>query len=79
MVAVPKLTEYPPCETLRRVRTEKGLTQVQLSILLIQSGHRVESRYISGFESGHRQPWPAARRAIASVLEMSEADLFPEV
>ncbi len=76
LVAIPKTTEYPPCEILRRVRIEKGLTQADLSVLLIQSGYRLGSHFISGFESGHRKPWPAARKAIASVLNMEEDELF---
>jgi transcriptional regulator with XRE-family HTH domain len=56
---------------------EKGLTQADLSVLLIQSGYRLGSHYISGFESGHRKPWPAARRAIAQVLNIEESELFP--
>jgi len=79
MVAVPKTTEYAPCQKLREVRLGKKITQAELAILLIQSGHHVNSSFISRFESGHSKPWPAARRAIASVLEVSEEQLFPEV
>lgn len=79
MVTVIKTTEHPPCETLRRVRIERGLTQADLSVMLIRGGYKISSQYISGFEHGHRKPWPAAREAIASTLGMSESDLFPEV
>jgi transcriptional regulator with XRE-family HTH domain len=79
MVAVTRITEYPPCETLKRVRIEKGLTQSDLSVLLIQAGYRVSSQYISGFESGHRHPWPKARKAIACVLGIEEKVLFSEI
>ncbi|MHC5939239.1 helix-turn-helix domain-containing protein [Nostoc sp.] len=78
MVAVPQATEYPPCETLRRVRTQKGMTQTNLSVLLIRSGYNLGSHYISRFETGRSKPWPAARAAIALVLAMDEAELFPE-
>jgi transcriptional regulator with XRE-family HTH domain len=77
-VSIARQTQYPPCETLRRIRIEKGLTQSDLSVLVIQHGHKITNQYISRFESGHDKPWPAARRAIASVLEMSEIELFPE-
>ncbi|WP_375452978.1 helix-turn-helix domain-containing protein [uncultured Nostoc sp.] len=60
------------------MRLQKKLTQTELAILLIQSGHHINSNFISRFESGHSRPWPAARKAIASVLEMSEFELFPE-
>ena len=78
-MSITRQTQYPPCETLRRVRVEKGLTQSDLSILVIQSGHRITNQYISRFESGHDKPWPAARKAIALVLNMEESKLFPEI
>lgn len=78
-MSIARQTQYPPCETLRRVRTQKGLTQSDLSILIIQHGHKITNQYISRFESGHDKPWPAARKAIALVLEMSEDELFPKI
>lgn len=74
-----KITEHPPCKTLRRVRIEMGLSQASLSMLLATSGYRIDSRFICGFESGQRKTWPAARAAIASTLGMSESELFPEI
>ncbi|MEH2138562.1 helix-turn-helix domain-containing protein [Nostoc sp.] len=79
MLAVSKLTEYPPSATLKRIRMQKNLTQSELAVMLIQSGHNISSIFISKFESGHSKPWPAARKAIACVLEMSEDELFPEI
>lgn len=76
MVAEFKKTEYPPCETLKQVRIQKGLTQASLAMLLTQSGYRLGSQYISAFECGHKKPWPAARKAIAQALEMNEMELF---
>ncbi|MEH1789654.1 MAG: helix-turn-helix transcriptional regulator [Nostoc sp.] len=73
-----KITEYVPCQKLREVRLEKKITQTELAILLIQSGHHINSSFICRFEAGHSKPWPAARKAIALVLEMEESELFPE-
>ncbi len=33
---------------------------------------------ISDFETGKRQPWPKARRALAQVFNIAESELFPE-
>ncbi len=79
MFAESSIKIYPPCETLRRARISKGLTQTALSALLIRNGHNIRSNYISEFESGSRQIWPSARQAIAQVLGMSESELFPEI
>ena len=56
---------------LRQIRLERGLSQLQLSFL-----SKVPNCAICEFELGKRQLWPKARRALAEVLKVPEAELF---
>ena len=57
---------------IREKRVAVGLSQVQLGFL-----SRVPNSVISDFELGKRSPWPKAREALARVLKIPEAELFP--
>jgi transcriptional regulator with XRE-family HTH domain len=78
MTAVKK-TEFPPCLTLRKVRTDLGLTQKDLAILVSEHGGEVGSVFISRFECGLQRPWLKARESLAIALGISENELFPEL
>jgi transcriptional regulator with XRE-family HTH domain len=67
---------YTPCENLRKIREEKGLTQTQLSRLLILAGYNISASYISRFELGYTKPWANAKKGISEVLETDEKILF---
>ena len=56
---------------LREKRIALGLSQLQLSFLA-----KVPNGAISDFELGKRELWPKARKAIAKILKVSEAELF---
>ena len=57
---------------IREYRKSKHLSQVQLGILA-----RIPNSMISDFELGKRHVWPRARKALADVLDIPEAELFP--
>ncbi len=59
---------------LREARLGRHLSQVQLSCL---SG--LANSSISDFETGKRQPWPRARRAISRALGVKEDEIFDVV
>jgi transcriptional regulator with XRE-family HTH domain len=67
---------HKPCETLRKIREEKGLTQTQLSRMLILAGYNVSASYISRFELGYNKPWANAKKGISEVLDIEENILF---
>jgi transcriptional regulator with XRE-family HTH domain len=60
---------------IRERREWLGVSQVKLAAL---TGFLACST-ISDFETGKRQPWPRARKALAQVLGMAENELFPEL
>jgi transcriptional regulator with XRE-family HTH domain len=55
---------------VRRIRREKGLSQEQLAE---RSGF--SQQYISGLESGHRNPTIVSLYELAQALEVSHVDL----
>lgn len=67
---------HKPCTMLRQIREEKGLTQTQLSRMLILAGYNVSASYISRFELGYNKPWANAKKGIAEVLEIDEKTVF---
>lgn len=72
--------EFPPCETLRKIRTAKNLSQVQLAIAITEQGlGEVGSNFISRFETGGQKPWKKARAALSRALDVPENELFPEL
>lgn len=58
---------------LREKRLALGLSQTKLSYKA-----QVPSCVISDCERGRRLPWPRARKALADVLKVPEAELFLE-
>lgn len=57
---------------LRKIRNEKGLSQLRLSFLTgIPPGD------ISRIENGWLRPYPGWRRRLAKALGATEAELFP--
>lgn len=58
---------------LRKVRVEKGLTQLELGM---RTG--INPSYISKFETGYTSPWKKARKLLADELGKQESELFPE-
>lgn len=60
-----------PTSKLRKVRKEKKLTQVQLSILT-----RISQTRLSHLETGKRFPNPLEIRSLMLVLKKKESDLF---
>jgi transcriptional regulator with XRE-family HTH domain len=57
---------------IREFREKAQLSQVLLGIL-----SQIPSSMISDFELGKRTPWPKARKSLAKVLRVSQAELFP--
>lgn len=68
--------KYPPCQKLKEIREEKGLTQTQLSFMLVQAGYSIQAHFISKFELGYRRPWANAKRGISEVLDIPESSIF---
>ncbi len=58
---------------IRERRIELHMSQVQLGRM---SG--LANGMISDFELGKRQPWPRAKRSLASALGLSQEELFPD-
>ena len=58
---------------LREKRLDAKLSQTKLAYKA-----RVPPCVISDAERGLRLPWPAARRALADALGVSESELFPD-
>jgi len=58
---------------LRKRREARKLSQSKLAYLA-----QVPACVISDCECGKRLPWPAARKALADALNVSEAELFPD-
>lgn len=58
---------------LRRIRKEKGYSQLELSYET-----RIASTDISSMERGKKYPYPGWREKLANALEVKEKELFPE-
>ena len=58
---------------LRRIRNEKGLSQLKLAFMT-----GIGPTEISRLENGWRRPYPGWRRRLAKALDTSERELFPE-
>ena len=58
---------------LKEYREKAGLSQTELGWRAKMAGQN-----ISAIERGTLAPWPRAKRALAKVLNVSEAELFPE-
>jgi len=58
-------------QNVRRIRQEKGLTQEQFSLV---SGF--SQQYISGLETGHRNPTVVTVYELAKALGVSHLDLL---
>ena len=71
-----KQPPYSPCTNLRKIREEKGLTQTQLSFMLVRAGYNISANFISRFELGNQKPWENAKKGISEVLDIPEGDLF---
>ena len=57
---------------VKRVRQRQGLSQTKCARLI-----GVSESNLSSVERGAIRPWPKIRRDLASVLSVSESDLFP--
>lgn len=57
---------------IREFRLKAGWSQVELA-----RQARVASTNLSAIECGRLAPWPKVRKALAKVLKVSEAELFP--
>ncbi|MEM9149737.1 MAG: helix-turn-helix transcriptional regulator [Cyanobacteria bacterium P01_F01_bin.3] len=67
------------CATLQCIRQEKKLSQPELAEMINKRALRtLRSADISAYECGHRYCHPDTRQAIAGVLKMDEAIIFPE-
>lgn len=64
-------TPFPRCQKLKQAREFANLTQTELGFR-----SRLAPCYISRFENGAANPWPAAIIRICRTLEMAPADLF---
>jgi transcriptional regulator with XRE-family HTH domain len=71
-----KQPQFPPCLNLRKIREERGLTQTQLSRMLVIAGYNISASYISRFELGYTKPWETARKGISKILGIDETQLF---
>lgn len=58
---------------LRKIRTELGLSQLQLSFL-----SHVPNCVISDIETGKRRAWPKAKRLLAQALRRPVNEIFPD-
>jgi transcriptional regulator with XRE-family HTH domain len=58
---------------LREIRTNLGMSQLQLSFL-----SRVPNCVISDFERGYRKPWPKAKKLLAEALHRPVNEIFPD-
>jgi transcriptional regulator with XRE-family HTH domain len=57
---------------IKERRQELGISQVELA-----RRARMASPNLSAIECGRLAPWPKARKALAEVLGIPEAQLFP--
>lgn len=71
-----KKPQFEPCQRLRDIREEKGLTQTQLSRMLILAGYNISAGYISRFELGYSKPWANAKKGISEILDIPESSIF---
>lgn len=58
---------------LRKIRVDKGLSQLQLSYLT-----EISPQAISNIENNKVYIYPGWKKRLAEVLEVSEKELFPE-
>lgn len=58
---------------IREFRERQGLSQVELA----RRTH-INSPNLNAMENGRVAPWPKAKRALARVLKVTQAELFPD-
>jgi len=58
---------------IREFREKGGLSQVELARRV-----RIASTNLSAIECGRLAAWPKVKRALARVLKVSQAELFPD-
>ena len=68
------------CLKLRQIREERGLSQVDLCLLIAEADlpSRLEQTHISRIETGSSPAFPLWRTDIAIALNLPEAEVFPE-
>jgi len=59
--------------TLKKVRKERGLSQLRLAMVT-----GIAPTEISRIENGWIRPWPGWRKRLARALGVTESELFPD-
>lgn len=75
-----KKTLYPPCHTLKEVRTDRGMSQTDLAIRMQETGYtQISPSIICKFERGKQKPWRGAIELLCKIFNMDKGELFPEI